>query len=112
MRKLKHHERKLLKKVDFLEWKKESSVREIRILRRYHIQDREDYRQYNKMCGMFSKIAARLKKVRALLAICVYVVLLFEWLCPSCFDVFSVIHPTHFAFNSQNSCLKRRSTWD
>ncbi len=43
MRKLKHHEQKLLKKVDFLTWKQEENLREIKILRRYHIQDREDY---------------------------------------------------------------------
>lgn len=43
MRKLKHHEQKLLKKVDFLTWKQEDNLREIKILRRYHIQDRDDY---------------------------------------------------------------------
>ncbi len=43
LRKLKYHEQKLLKKVDFLDWKKEQSIREIAILRRYHIQDRGDY---------------------------------------------------------------------
>ena len=43
VRKLKHHEQKLLKKVDFLQWKHDDNVREIAILRRYHIQKREDY---------------------------------------------------------------------
>lgn len=43
MRELKHFEKKLLKKVDFLQWKQERNVREIKILRRYLIQDREDY---------------------------------------------------------------------
>ena len=43
MRKLKHHEQKLLKKVNFFDWKKEDDLREIQILRRYHIQRREDY---------------------------------------------------------------------
>ena len=51
MRELKYHEKKLLKKVDFLNWKKDSSVREIAVLRRYHVQDREDYAKYNKICG-------------------------------------------------------------
>ena len=37
MRKLKFHEQKLLKKVDFLQWKKDSSLREIAVLRRYHV---------------------------------------------------------------------------
>jgi len=43
MRQLKHHERKLLKKVDFLQWKSDQNIREVKVLRRYHIQDREDY---------------------------------------------------------------------
>lgn len=51
MRELKYHEKKLLKKVDFLNWKKDSAVREISVLRRYHVQDREDYAKYNKICG-------------------------------------------------------------
>jgi len=37
MRKLKFHEQKLLKKVDFLNWKKDGSVRENGVIRRYHI---------------------------------------------------------------------------
>ncbi len=49
LRKLKHHEQKLLKKVDFLNWKKEQNLREIQVLRRYHIQDREDYVKYVEM---------------------------------------------------------------
>lgn len=43
MRELKHHERKLLKKVDFVQWKHERNIREIKVLRRYLIQDRGDY---------------------------------------------------------------------
>lgn len=60
MRQLKHHEQKLLKKVDFLnvravwcllvknvtdsfKWKQDASLREVKVMRRYHIQDREDY---------------------------------------------------------------------
>lgn len=43
MRELKHHEKKLLRKHDFLQWKKEKNIREIKVLRRYMIQDREDY---------------------------------------------------------------------
>lgn len=42
-RKLKFHERKLLKKVDFLDWKNEQNVREGEVIRRYHIQNRDDY---------------------------------------------------------------------
>jgi U3 small nucleolar ribonucleoprotein protein IMP3 len=43
MRQLKHHEQKLLKKVDFLQWKKEDSLREIKVVRKYFLQQREDY---------------------------------------------------------------------
>ena len=51
MRKLKFHEEKLLKKVDFLNWKKDGSVKENAVLRRYHIQDRNDYAKYAKIVG-------------------------------------------------------------
>lgn len=41
MRKLKFHEYKLLKKADFLQWKREDNLRETRVLRRYHVQNPE-----------------------------------------------------------------------
>jgi U3 small nucleolar ribonucleoprotein protein IMP3 len=63
MRKLKFHEQKLLKKTDFLNWKKTNNVREIQVLRKYHIQDREDYTRYNKIVGMVSKMVALLRKL-------------------------------------------------
>ena len=40
-----------MKKVNFLEWKKDANIREIAVLRRYHVQDREDYAKYNKLVG-------------------------------------------------------------
>ena len=43
MRQLKHHERKLLKKVDFLQWKSDKNTRELQVIRQYAIQDRQDY---------------------------------------------------------------------
>mmetsp|Transcript_16057 Transcript_16057/g.28844 ORF Transcript_16057/g.28844 Transcript_16057/m.28844 type:complete len:186 (-) Transcript_16057:250-807(-) len=61
LRKLKYHEKKLLKKVDFLDWKTDDSLRMTRILRRYHIQKREDYIKYNRLCGLVRKIALKLK---------------------------------------------------
>ena len=45
MRQLKFHEKKLLKKVDFVDWK-DNNLREIKVMRRYHIQNREDYQKY------------------------------------------------------------------
>lgn len=64
MRKLKHHEQKLLKKVDFYNWKSDSNIREVKILRRYRIQDREDYTKYNKLCGLITNLTARLRKMK------------------------------------------------
>lgn len=63
MRKLKHHEQKLLKKVDFLSWKREDNVREAKVLRRYHIQRREDYVVYSKLAGMVTKLSSKLKQL-------------------------------------------------
>lgn len=61
MRKLKYHEQKLLKKVNFYNWKRTNNVREIKILRRYLIQDREDYTKYNKLCGYITKLVSQLR---------------------------------------------------
>ena len=46
VRKLKYHEKKLLKKVDFISWKSDRNLREVKILRLYHIQKREDYTKF------------------------------------------------------------------
>lgn len=43
VRKLKFHEQKLLKKVDFITWKADDSAQENKVLRKYHIRKREDY---------------------------------------------------------------------
>jgi hypothetical protein len=61
MRQLKHHEQKLLKKVNFFQWKAENNVREIKVLRRYHVQDRDDYVRYNKLAGLVTKLTSQLK---------------------------------------------------
>eukprot|EP00887_Chlorella_sp_A99_P000297 scaffold13.g297.t1 len=105
MRKLKYQEQKLLKKVNFLQWKNEHNLRELQVrrarrseavaagrrraaggrtgavatcssapsfsiacsqcMRRYHIQDRDDYKKYNKLCGMVTKLTATLKRLDA-----------------------------------------------
>lgn len=65
MRKLKFHEQKLLKKVDFLHWKAEDNIRELKLLRRYHIQKREDYVAYNKLAGLVTKLTAKLATLPA-----------------------------------------------
>lgn len=63
MRKLKFHEQKLLKKVNFLEWKSERNLREVQTIRRYHITGRDDYKKYNKLCGMVTRLVSMLKRL-------------------------------------------------
>lgn len=60
MRELKHHEKKLLKKVDLYTYKSEAGHRDVAVLRRYHVQDREDYNRYNKVAGQLRHLAHRL----------------------------------------------------
>ncbi|KOB61462.1 hypothetical protein PFHG_03213, partial [Plasmodium falciparum HB3] len=61
MRKLKYHEQKLLKKVNFYDWKRTNNVREVKVLRKYVIQNREDYTKYNKICGYITKLVSKLR---------------------------------------------------
>jgi U3 small nucleolar ribonucleoprotein protein IMP3 len=66
MRELKFHEKKLLKKVDFLRWStKDAGLKEIAVLRRYHVQNREDYAKYNKIVGQVQKLIAKLKALKS-----------------------------------------------
>ncbi|KAF1916279.1 hypothetical protein BDU57DRAFT_448344 [Ampelomyces quisqualis] len=60
VRKLKHHEQKLLKKVDFNTYKSDNDHREAAVMRRYAIQGRDDYRRYNQLCGSMRQLAHRL----------------------------------------------------
>ena len=46
VRKLKFHEKKLLKKVDFISWEVDNNLHEIKVMRKYYIQKREDYTKY------------------------------------------------------------------
>ena len=65
MRELKHHEKKLLRKVSLYSWKGDTNVRQASILRRYHIQDRQDYIAYEKICGHVTSLCAKLKTLPA-----------------------------------------------
>lgn len=60
VRQLKHHEQKLLKKVDFLNWKQDRGHRDTQVMTTYHIQNREDYHKYNRICGEIRKLANKL----------------------------------------------------
>ena len=61
MRQLKFHEKKLLKKVDFFSWKSEENVRESKIIKKYLLQQREDYVKYNKIVGNITKLCSKLQ---------------------------------------------------
>ena len=63
MRLLKFHERKLLKKVDFLKWRHDDTLRENAIMHRYLVTDRADYIAYNRLCGRITRLATLLSKL-------------------------------------------------
>ncbi|KAK2964896.1 putative U3 small nucleolar ribonucleoprotein IMP3 [Blattamonas nauphoetae] len=64
MRQLKHHEQKVLKKVKFAaDWRKGDNLREIKIMRKYLIQDRDDYEHYNRLAGMITRFVAKMKRL-------------------------------------------------
>ncbi|KAI9826210.1 MAG: Small subunit (SSU) processome component [Phylliscum demangeonii] len=64
VRKLKHHEAKLLRKVDFTTWPSDGSGhRAAAVCRRYHIQQPDDYHKYNRLCGQLRKFALRLARM-------------------------------------------------
>eukprot|EP01134_Creolimax_fragrantissima_P007980 CFRG7980T1 len=65
VRKLKYHEQKLLKKVDFVQWKSDNNVREAEVIRRYQLTKREDYVKYNKLCGHIRSLTAHLATMPA-----------------------------------------------
>ena len=50
VRKLKYHEQKLLKKVDFINWEVDNNLHEVKVLRKYHIEKREDYTKWVCVC--------------------------------------------------------------
>lgn len=60
MRQLKFHEKKLLKKVDFLQWKNDDSLHQVKVMRRYRIQNREDYHKYSKLVGHITSLASKI----------------------------------------------------
>lgn len=65
VRKLKYHEQKLLKKVDFISWEADNNLHEIKILRRYRIQKREDYTKYNKLAREIRELGKKIKEIDA-----------------------------------------------
>ena len=51
MRKLKYHEERLLRKVNFLDWKSTNTKREHLITAKYNLVERDEYVKYNKFSG-------------------------------------------------------------
>ncbi|XP_055686678.1 U3 small nucleolar ribonucleoprotein protein IMP3 [Lutzomyia longipalpis] len=65
VRKLKFHEQKLLKKVDFIKWGVDNTLHENKIMRKYHIQKREEYTMYNKLSREIREIAKKISTLDA-----------------------------------------------
>jgi len=63
VRKLKFHEQKLLKKVDFIDWK-DNNLHENKVLARFSIKKREEYTYYNKLSRELRELAKKLKNMK------------------------------------------------
>ncbi len=63
VRKLKFHEEKLLKKVDFINWEVDNNLHEIKIMKKFFIQKREDYTKYNKLSREVRDIVNKIKEL-------------------------------------------------
>ncbi|KAI4809169.1 hypothetical protein KUCAC02_018077 [Chaenocephalus aceratus] len=61
VRKLKHHEQKLLKKVDFINWEVDNNLHEVKVLRKYRIEKREDYTKYNKLSRHIRELVQKIR---------------------------------------------------
>ncbi|KAF7190815.1 U3 small nucleolar ribonucleoprotein IMP3 [Pseudocercospora fuligena] len=60
VRKLKHHEQKLLRKVDFVNYPKDDQHRQAAVVRRYSISNPADYSSYNRLAGKLRHLAHRI----------------------------------------------------
>ncbi|XP_013144578.1 PREDICTED: U3 small nucleolar ribonucleoprotein protein IMP3 [Papilio polytes] len=65
VRALKFHEKKLLKKVDFISWKVDNNLNEVKVMKKYFIQKREDYTMYNVLARDIRNIANKIKDLDA-----------------------------------------------
>ncbi|EAS35513.3 U3 small nucleolar ribonucleoprotein IMP3 [Coccidioides immitis RS] len=63
VRKLKHHEKKLLRKVDLYTYKSDNNHRETAVRQRYHLQGPLDYKKYNALCGSLRQLAHKLSAI-------------------------------------------------
>ncbi|KAI5288126.1 Small subunit (SSU) processome component [Ascosphaera acerosa] len=60
VRRLKHHEQKLLRKVDFLTYKSDNNHRAATVRARYHLTGTLDYEKYNRLAGSARQLAHKL----------------------------------------------------
>ena len=65
LRKLKHHEAKLLKKVDFLDWKEEKNLHQSTIVAKFGLSDRDEYSKYYAVVGKIQKLTRHLGRMKA-----------------------------------------------
>ncbi|KAK0336684.1 U3 small nucleolar ribonucleoprotein imp3 [Friedmanniomyces endolithicus] len=60
VRKLKHHEQKLLRKVDFVNYPSDAAHRSAAVIRRYQLSNPADYASYNRLAGSLRHLAHRI----------------------------------------------------
>ena len=60
VRKFKHHEQRLLRKVDFVNYPTDPSHRSSAVIRRYSLTNPSDYSSYNRIAGSLRQLAHRL----------------------------------------------------
>lgn len=60
VRKLKHHEQKLLRKVDFVNYPSDDQHRAAAVIRRYSVSNSSDYSSYNRLAGKLRHLAHRI----------------------------------------------------
>ena len=63
VRKFKYHEQKLLKKVDFMEWKSDGKHHAAQIMQRYYLSKRSEYTAYKRLCGRVTAFVAKVRKM-------------------------------------------------
>jgi U3 small nucleolar ribonucleoprotein protein IMP3 len=49
--------------VNFLQYKNEGNLRELQVMRRYHITNRDDYAKYNRITGQITSFVNTMKKL-------------------------------------------------
>lgn len=61
MRKLRFHERKLLKKVDLVNWELDNNVHVSQVIQRYRLRNQDEYVSYNKLAREIRELARKIR---------------------------------------------------